>query len=364
MTIGIVGAGQLGRMLGEAALRLDVELRMIDASASPRTTPFQHRLTGSIENQQDFERFVDGLDAVTFETENIPLALLDKLAARVPLRPGRLAVATAQDRLLEKRFAHQLSISTPPWRSSSTPDELRSAFQVLGFPSVVKTRTLGFDGRGQEVVRQPEDVEDVVQRWGQQACIVEGWVTFRRELARAAVRGEDGAFGFYPLTETRQDAGMLVQAIAPVNNPALEARTEQVLRDVGTALKYVGVFAVEFFETERGLLFNEMAPRVHNSAHWTQDGARTCQFENHLRAVVGLPIGSTSLREPTLSLNLIGELPDLPALLRALPEARLHLYGKEPRAGRKLGHLNVPITHESVDEVLDKARPHLRQALS
>lgn len=352
MKIGVLGAGQLGRMLTEAALRLDIEMRMIDSGSAARTTPFMGRVIGSPENESLLAEFLDGLDALTFETENISPQLIDSLDDKVTLRPGSKAIKTAQDRLREKELAQELKLATPRWLASSSPAELEASIAAIGWPAVVKTRRDGFDGRGQAVIRDFRTQAKAVADFGERECIVEEWVPFKRELARAGARGVDGEIRIYDLTQTTQIDGMLAYAQAPVMDSDLDNQTRDILTRAMKALDYVGTMAIEFFDTGSGVTLNEIAPRVHNSAHWTQDGARTCQFENHLRAVAGLPLGATYTLEPTLSVNVVGSNPDLAPLLRRFPEANVHMYGKTSRPKRKLGHVNLPISGRDVDELI------------
>jgi 5-(carboxyamino)imidazole ribonucleotide synthase len=284
-------------------------------------------------------------DVVTYEFESVPVAPVRAIAERRPVHPSPNALEVAQDRLLEKSCFRELGIPTAAFRAVDTQAELDAALDELGLPAVLKTRRLGYDGKGQALLRTRADAAGAVERLGSVPLILEGFVSFERELSLIAVRGLRGEIAFYPLVENHHRDGILRRTLAPA--PGLDAATQAAAeRHVKALLErfdYVGVLALELFQAGGELYANEMAPRVHNSGHFSIEGARTSQFENHLRAVAGLPLGSTELLGPAAMLNCIGSLPH-PRDVLAVPDAHFHDYGKEPRPGRKVGHVTVRAT--------------------
>jgi 5-(carboxyamino)imidazole ribonucleotide synthase len=340
--LGILGGGQLGRMLGLAAIPLGVRCRFLDDDGDASAAAVGELVRGEFQDEATLAKFVAGLDAVTYEFENVPVETAEWLAKRVPVFPPPAALANSQERLTEKRFFERLGVATPPFAAADSRDEFLAAVERVGLPAAVKTRRFGYDGKGQAIVRDRSEIDATWQRLGGRPLIVEGFVPFDRELSIIAVRGRDGACRFYPLVENTHRDGILRLSIAPVTNttPALQRSAEEIARRALESVDYVGVLAIELFDVGGRLLVNEMAPRVHNSGHWTIEGAQTSQFENHVRAVLGLPIGDPSPRGVAAMVNLIGTLPDPAAVLR-VPGAHLHLYGKFPRPGRKLGHITI-----------------------
>ncbi|GAB4188363.1 MAG: 5-(carboxyamino)imidazole ribonucleotide synthase [Roseiflexaceae bacterium] len=344
--IGILGGGQLGRMLALAGYPLGLRFRVLEPAAGPPAAPLAEHHAAPYDNPAALERFATGLEAVTYEFENVPVQAARLLEGFAPVFPPPRALEVAQDRLSEKQCFQRLGIPTPPFAPVESRAELDAALAQIGLPAVLKTRRLGYDGKGQAVLRTPADVEPAWAALGGTPLILEGFVGFRRELSVLAVRGRDGATVCYPLVENEHRTGILRRSLAPAPalDPALQARAEDYAGRVLDELGYVGVLAIELFEVADGdgsaLLANEMAPRVHNSGHWTIEGAETSQFENHLRAVLGLPLGSTAPRGHVAMLNLVGGIPE-PAALLALPGVHLHLYDKEPRPRRKVGHVTV-----------------------
>ncbi|MBA3826431.1 MAG: 5-(carboxyamino)imidazole ribonucleotide synthase [Ktedonobacterales bacterium] len=345
-TIGILGGGQLGRMLALAGYPLGFQFRFLDPT--PGTAPVD-ALAPRIRSEQGYDdaaalaQFRDGLDVVTYEFENVPVATAERLAAQVPVFPPPAALQAAQDRFIEKSFFRDLGIPTPPFERVDSLPELEAAVAKVGLPAMLKTRRLGYDGKGQQFIRAAEDVAPAWHALGNVPLILEGFVDFDRELSILAVRGQDGATAFYPLVQNRHHDGILHRSVAPAPDLSPEAQAlaqsfaTRVMEEVG----YVGVLAIELFGVGETLIANEMAPRVHNSGHWTIEGAETSQFENHLRAVAGLPLGSTAMRGHAAMFNILGEFPpDITAIL-AIPGTHLHLYDKAPRPGRKLGHVTL-----------------------
>lgn len=357
--VGILGAGQLGRMLALAGYPLGLRFRLLDpAPGAPAGALAQH-VVGDYGDPEALARFADGVELVTYEFENVPVGAARALAERVPVYPPPEALEAAQDRLVEKRFLHSLGIPTPPFAPVDDRAALEAAVAQIGLPAVLKTRRLGYDGKGQFVLRRPADVAPAWEALGGAPLILEGYVPFARELSVLAARGRDSLTACYPLVENTHRDGILRRSVAPAPGvtPELQALAESYAARALEALGYVGVLAIELFEVDRRpatggepasssvvphspLVANEMAPRVHNSGHLTIEGAETSQFENHLRAICGMPLGSTAPRGHCAMVNLIGALPDTRAIL-AVPGAHLHLYGKEPRPGRKLGHVTL-----------------------
>jgi 5-(carboxyamino)imidazole ribonucleotide synthase len=340
--VGVLGGGQLGWMLARAGDPLGIRCRFLDPSPAAPAGRAGELVVGAYDDPAALDRFADGLALVTYEFENVPVGSAQRLAQRVRVLPPPRALEVAQDRLTEKRFLESVGVPVAPWRSVASLSDLRDAVADLGYPAVLKTRRLGYDGKGQHVIEGPDDIEPAWARQGEALLVLEGFVRFERELSILAVRGRDGATACYPLVENLHAGGILRRSLAPAVavSAALQARAEGQAHRVLDALGYVGVLAIELFQVGERLLANEMAPRVHNSGHWTIEGAATSQFENHLRAVAGLPLGSTAARGASAMLNLIGRLPDTVAIL-GIPGAHLHLYGKAPRPGRKLGHVTL-----------------------
>lgn len=340
--IGVLGGGQLGRMLALAGYPLGLRFRFLDPAPEAPAGRLAEQIVGGYDDLAALARFAAGVDVVTYEFENVPVAAAERLAGQVPVYPPPGALAVAQDRLAEKTFFQNLDIPTPPFAPVDTRADLDAALVRTGLPAVLKTRRLGYDGKGQFVLR---DVSDAAQAWqalGGAPLILEGFVPFDRELSVLAVRGRDGATAFYPPVENHHREGMLRLSLAPAPGlaPEVQAAAESYAARALERLDYVGVLAIELFQVGGALLANEMAPRVHNSGHWTIEGAETSQFENHLRAVLGLPLGATAPIGYAAMLNLIGALPDRRRLLD-VPGAHLHLYDKSARPGRKLGHVTL-----------------------
>jgi 5-(carboxyamino)imidazole ribonucleotide synthase len=354
MRLGILGGGQLGRMMALAAYPLGVRCRLLDPTEGTAAAEVAEVVVGRYDDPDMLDRFVTRLDAVTYEFENVDTAALDHVEGRVPVRPGRRALEVAQDRLIEKSFFRDHDIETTPFAPADSLEELEAAVAEVGLPAILKTRRFGYDGKGQAVLRDPSDVPLAWEAVGGVPLLLEGLVPFDRELSILGVRDTNGALAFYPVVENEHDDGILRRSRAPAPDlsPGLEDRARYYATRLLEDLDYVGVLAVELFQVGDRLLANELAPRVHNSGHWTIEGANTSQFENHVRAVTGLPLGATGMRDYAAMVNLIGAIPDPADVLRH-PHTHLHLYGKEPRPGRKVGHITV--CHEDPDVVRDTA---------
>jgi 5-(carboxyamino)imidazole ribonucleotide synthase len=339
--VGVLGAGQLGRMLGLSGRALGLDFTFLDPNPSSPAAAVGELIAADYENPAALARLAE-LDVVTFEFENVPVAAIQALEARCRVSPGSRALEVAQDRWNEKSCFRSLGIGTPPFEAVSSLDELRAALSRLGLPAVLKTRRFGYDGKGQALLKTSADASAAFAELGALPLIVEGFVPFQRELSIIAARSATGEVACYPLVENHHAGGILRKTIAPAPNvsDALQRAARQHIEKLLTHLDYVGVLTLELFQVDGELIANEIAPRVHNSGHFSIEGARTSQFENHLRAILGLPLGSTEVPEPCAMLNLIGVAPDPKAVL-SVPDAHLHWYGKEPRPGRKVGHVTV-----------------------
>ena len=344
-TVGILGGGQLARMMALAGVSLGLRLRAYDPHADACAGQAMPLTQGAFDDAAALAQFAHGLDVATFDFENVPATSIQALGAQVRVHPGPRALATAQDRLTEKTRFNALGIPTPGFAAVDDRAGLDAALAQLGTPCILKTRRFGYDGKGQFRLRSLADADAAWAALGAQAgrtgLILEAFVPFRRELSVIAVRGSDGTFATWPITENWHVDGVLSASLAPARvSPELAAQAVGHARRLAEALEYVGVFALELFDCGDVLLANEMAPRVHNSGHWTIEGAETSQFENHLRAVLGWPLGDTAPRGYSAMLNFIGDLPEAGALL-AVPGAHWHDYGKAARAGRKVGHATL-----------------------
>ena len=342
MTIGILGGGQLGYMLALAGYPLGLHFRFLDPSPEAPVGRIAQRVTADYTDHAALERFASGLELVTYEFENVPVEAARFLAERVPVYPPPAALEAAQDRLAEKSLFRKLGIATTEFSAVSNSSEFDAAVTTIGLPAVLKTSRMGYDGKGQWILLTSADVAKAKSELPPVKLILERFVPFTRELSVLAVRSRNGETSIYPLVENHHRSGILRLSLAPAARleADIQRAAERAAHRVLESLKYAGVLALEFFEHQGELLVNEMAPRVHNSGHWTIEGAVTSQFENHLRAVLGLPLGSTGPAGHCAMLNLIGDLPESSEVL-AVPDAHLHLYGKSPRPGRKLGHLTL-----------------------
>jgi 5-(carboxyamino)imidazole ribonucleotide synthase len=337
--VGIVGAGQLGRMLALAGYPLGIDCTLLDRTADTPGAQVAASVQGALDDPDALARLASAVDVVTLEIENVAVAPLEALAKSIDVFPPPRAVAAAQDRLAEKTLFRSLGIPTAEFVTiDSEADAPRAA--KLGWPALLKTRRMGYDGRGQRMVRSEQELAAAWRELGGVPSIVEALVKFEREVSLIAVQGARDERAFYPLSENVHRDGILATTVAPFVDATLQQQAEAWLTAIMSTLDYRGVLTVEFFHTSGGLVANEMAPRVHNSGHWTIEGAETSQFENHLRAVLGWPLGDTRPRGHAAMLNLIGALPARDTVL-AIPGAHLHDYGKEPRPGRKVGHCTL-----------------------
>lgn len=345
MMVGIIGGGQLARMLALAGHPLGVRCLFLDPSPTACARSVGELMLGEYDDPRLLDQIAARAKVVTYEFENVPASSLQYLAPRIAVRPAPEVLQVARDRWHEKQIFTELGIPTPPFVAVDSLDDLKAAVATIGLPAVLKARTLGYDGKGQYVVRAPADVAPAFAKLGGVPLILEAWVAFQREVSVLAVRGLTGETRFYPLSENLHKGGVLVQSISRQADPMTAVARDYIGRLLDR-FQYAGVLALELFQVGDTLLANEMAPRVHNSGHWTIEGAETSQFENHIRAILGLPLGGTQAVAHTAMVNFIGTLPDSAQVL-AVPGTHLHIYGKEPRPGRKLGHATVRADDEA-----------------
>lgn len=344
MRIGVLGGGQLGRMLALAGIPMGLRFGFLDPSPDACAADCGRLVTGALDDPAALDRLREAGGLITYEWEGVPAGAVRHLeAGGATVRPGAASLEVAQDRLVEKTTFARLGIPTAAFHPVAGRPDLEAAAGELGLPMVVKTRRGGYDGKGQVVVGDRGDLDDAWARLGPAGpLIAEAFVPFDRELSVLAVRAADGALRCWPIPENRHAGGILRVSLAPAPDlpPALAAAAVAAVTTVAEALDHVGVLCLELFALGDGILANELAPRVHNSGHWTIEGAVTSQFANHLRAVCGWPLGDVAARGHAVMLNCIGSLPDPEAVL-AVPGASLHRYGKQPRPGRKVGHVTV-----------------------
>jgi len=359
MKVGIIGAGQLGRMLALAGYPLGVQTRFLDPDESSSGGQVGPVLVGAFDDPERIRALAEQVDVISFDIENVPVEALAEAAEVAPIRPSPQALGVAQDRVSEKRLFESIGIPTAPYVEIAHAADLDRC-ESIGWPVVLKARRLGYDGRGQRIVREAADLEPAWDSLGRVPAIAEGWIAFDCELSLIAARGTDGSIVFYPLAENVHDNGILYSTTAPFENPELQARAEGYLRAMLERFDYCGVLTVEFFLAGGQLIANELAPRVHNSGHWTIEGAQTSQFENHLRAILGLPLGSTAPRGHAFMINLLGRIPDREGLLR-LDGLHLHDYGKSERPLRKVGHCTIVTTTRAE---LEQRMARLRESVA
>ena len=337
-TVGILGGGQLARMMAIAGAPLGLRFRIVDTVKDACASQVAPLTCADYNDFDAISTFADGIDVVTFDFENVPADTAMFIASRVPVFPNPQALAVAQDRLEEKQLFTRLGMTTPAFATVDSRADLEAAVARIGYPAILKTRRLGYDGKGQIRLRSAEDLNAAWAKLGDVPLILESLVPFEREISVIGIRSRTGEFKTYALTQNFHQNSILSASLSPAPDTAPFAATAVAdAKKLAEELDYVGVFALELFVHEGKLLANEMAPRVHNSGHWTIEGAATSQFENHLRAVLGLPLGSTVETETSVLLNWIGEVPDALPVLRE-PLGHWHDYGKTSRPGRKVGH--------------------------
>ena len=339
MNIGILGGGQLARMMAQAGISLGLRFMFLCPDKRACAAPYGDHLCAPYDDKSAQERLAKWADIVTYEFENIPLSLVESLEQQVPLHPASSVLSIARDRLSEKLLFRSLGISTAQFAPVDNLEMLASTLEDIARPAILKSRTQGYDGKGQALLRKESDISAVWEEVNKVPCIVESMVPFGRELSIIAARNEKGDMVFYPVAENHHRDGILRLSISRPED-AMQVPAETKIRSIMDHLSYVGVMALELFQVEDQLFANEFAPRVHNSGHLTIEGAETSQFENHLRAICRLPLGKTSSTHTTAMVNLIGQLPP-EAQIRDIPGASLHSYGKLERPGRKVGHVTL-----------------------
>lgn len=356
MRLGILGGGQLARMLSLAAYPLGISTLCLDPGLDVCAAQVAPVIRGDFNDFAAVSDFLKQVDVVTYETENIPLECANWAAKMRPLYPSTEVLQISQDRLFEKRFFQNLDIPTAGFVKIDSESALKEACDYLNFPVVLKTRRLGYDGKGQIVIRSSAEITGAWEKLSQHSLILEKFIHFKYEVSLISVRSTLGEIRFYPLVRNHHCEGILRWSEAPHEHAELQRQAQEYATRILERFNYAGVLTIEFFFDGTGLLANEMAPRVHNSGHWTIEGAQTSQFENHLRAIFNLPLGSTKALGRSFMVNCIGQMPPLAAVLK-IPAAHYHCYGKAPRALRKLGHITLV-------EADDEKYNHLKNQLS
>lgn len=356
LTIGILGGGQLARMLTLAAYPLGWRTLCLDPSENPCAADVTTVLKGEYTDDALLHSFAEQVDVITLENENIPVECLEKLNKKRPVWPPASAVAHAQDRLFEKKLFQSLNIPTAPFVDIDSKETLISACKTIGLPAVLKTRRFGYDGKGQFVIRNESDITSAWDTLGNAPLILEGWIAFDTEASLIAARNTKGECVFYPLIENQHKNGILHTSRAPILEIELTTLAKKHMTELLNHLNYVGVLTVEFFVSGNELIANEMAPRVHNSGHWTIEGSLTSQFSQHLRAITDYPLGSTDSRGCSMLLNCVGQEPDLATVLH-YKNAFYHSYHKAPTPQRKLGHITInAASAEECSALLDQLK--------
>jgi len=352
LRVGVLGGGQLGRMLGLAGIPLGFRFLFLDPAADACAGATGGLLEARFDDEAAARDLARQVDLATFDFENVPEATAQACEEICPLFPASNALGASQDRLVEKDLLQGLGAGMPAYHPVASRTELLEGLDRLGYPAVLKTRRFGYDGKGQAVLRDSEDLERAWQQLGDSPLILESFVPFDAECSLIGVRGRDGGTRFWPLTRNVHADGILALSLPGVFGDELQRRAEAIMSRLMDHLAYTGVLTIEFFLQDGELLFNEFAPRVHNSGHWTIDGAECSQFENHLRAIAGLPLGSTGMVAASLMFNWIGVMPARAQALQ-VPGLHWHDYGKQPRPGRKIGH--ATLTAASMDELRERA---------
>lgn len=339
MKVGILGGGQLARMIALSGYPLGLNFVILDPDPNAGASGLSEHLLGAYDDPALLALLAEKADVVTYEFENVPAHVAEYLSSHTTVYPPANALAVAQDRLLEKTFFNELGIETAPFATIDSLEDLQQAMPSIGYPAILKSRRLGYDGKGQVVIKASEQLAEAWDAMQGAASIIEGFVPFRREVSIIAARRPSGDIAFYPLSENQHSGGILRIATACQDDPQ-QMMAQDYVRRLLEKLEYVGVIALELFDVDGHLLANEFAPRVHNSGHWSIEGSETSQFENHLRAIVDLPLGSTKTRGHAAMVNFIGGLPDSEQVLD-IANAHLHLYDKSARKGRKVAHATV-----------------------
>ena len=352
LRIGVLGGGQLGRMLGLAGIPLGFHFLFLDPAADACAAVTGDMLQAPFDDTGAVRDLARRVDLATFDFENVPETSAQALAEICPLFPGSNALGASQDRRVEKDLLVSLGTRVPPYHVVSSRTDLLDGLDRIGYPAVLKTRRFGYDGKGQSVLRDPEDLERAWQQLGDSLLVLEAFGPFEAECSLIGVRARDGETRFWPLTRNVHAGGILALSLPGVFDASLQAQAERIMSRLMEHLDYTGVLTIEFFLQGGELLFNEFAPRVHNSGHWTIDGAECSQFENHVRAISGLPLGGTGMVAHSLMFNWIGRMPPLATAL-GIPGLHWHDYGKQARPGRKIGH--ATLTADSPDGLRERA---------
>ena len=361
MKIGVLGAGQLGRMLAISGYPLNHQFGFSGNSADEPSALLGHMFALE-DNADNIESLVAFADVITYESENTDVAIVKEICKNVAVYPGEKSLFTTQHRGREKALFDQLDIPCASYQMVNSEADLKAAVEKIGLPAILKTATEGYDGKGQFLMRDESQVTEAWQSMNGVESILEGFVNFKRELSLIAVRGIDNDHRYYPLVENLHHNGILRLTIAPAQDidPAVQTTAEHYMKTLLDEMDHVGVLTIELFETEGGLVVNEMAPRVHNSGHWSIEGANTSQFENHVRAITGMPLGDTTpIHNFSAMVNIIGKTGPTNIVLK-MPNAHLHLYDKTERDDRKLGHINITASSQAeLDESIEKLKDFL-----
>lgn len=361
MKIGVLGAGQLGRMLALSAYPLGHQMRFLALSEEDPSSLLGKTFIHN-NNPEMVSNFADSSDIVTYESENTDVTIVNEISKNTKVYPSDKSLYISQHRGREKALLDTLKIPCAPYQMVNSLDDLKSAIKNIGIPSILKTATDGYDGKGQFLIKSEAQIDEAWEKMSGFDAILEGFINFKRELSLIAVRGIDGSLEYYPLVENSHHEGILRQTLAPAQNisVSLQNKAEEYMSSLLKEIKHIGVLTIELFESDDGLLVNEIAPRVHNSGHWTIEGAQTSQFENHIRAITESPLGQTTMTSKfSAMINIIGVHGPIQKVLKT-KNAHLHLYNKAERTGRKLGH--ITLTSNSIDE-LNKTIDSLKEYL-
>ena len=361
MKIGVLGAGQLGRMLALSAYPLGHQMRFLALSKEDPSSLLGKTFIHN-NNPEMVSNFADSSDIVTYESENTDVTIVNEISKNTKVYPSDKSLYISQHRGREKALLDTLKIPCAPYQMVNSLDDLKSAIKNIGIPSILKTATDGYDGKGQFLIKSESQIDEAWEKMSGVDAILEGFINFKRELSLIAVRGIDGSLEYYPLVENSHHEGILRLTIAPAQNisVSLQNKAEEYMSSLLKEIKHIGVLTIELFESDDGLLVNEIAPRVHNSGHWTIEGAQTSQFENHIRAITESPLGQTTMTSKfSAMINIIGVHGPIQKVLET-KNAHLHLYNKAERTGRKLGH--ITLTSNSIDE-LNKTIDSLKEYL-
>ncbi len=359
MKVGVIGGGQLGRMLALAGTPLGMQFSFLDPATDACAAALGEHLLGDYDSQQHLKQLAQSVDVVTFEFENVPAETVAYLSQFVPVYPNAESLRIARDRLNEKMLFEKLGIPVTKFADVLSQEGLEQGVAKVGLPAILKTRTMGYDGKGQKVLRSTADVQGAFSELGNVPCLLEGFVDFSSEVSVIAVRARDGETRCYPLAHNTHHDGVLHLSIASQAHPLQELAQDYACR-VLNELDYVGTLGFEFFVVDNGLMANEIAPRVHNSGHWTTEGAQCSQFENHLRAIVGLPLGSTAKLGHSAMLNCIGRMPTAQQILQ-IADTHVHDYSKEEKPGRKVGHITLRCeSEEQLEQQISQVEALLR----